>query len=79
VAVMATNKLSLLTSLLHCVVGNGISLAAQDNTVMTHQTTVATILEFPTRAESWIPPHARQCTADDIEFHTPRLLQHLAP
>lgn len=45
---------------------------------MAHQTTVATILEFPTVAESWIPPHASQCTADDIEFHSLRLLQHSA-
>jgi hypothetical protein len=42
------------------------------------QTTVATILEFPTVAEGWIPPHARQCTADDIEFHSLKLLHHLA-
>jgi hypothetical protein len=28
--------------------------------------------------EAWIPLHARQCTADDIEFHSLRLLQHLA-
>jgi hypothetical protein len=45
---------------------------------MTHQTTVATILEFPTVAEAWIPPHARRCTADDIEFDSLKLLQHLA-
>jgi hypothetical protein len=37
-----------------------------------------TILEFRAKAESWIPSHARQCTADDIEFHTLRMLQHLA-
>jgi hypothetical protein len=45
---------------------------------MEHQTTVATILEFPAVAETWIPRHARQCTADDIEFHSLRLLQRLA-
>jgi hypothetical protein len=44
----------------------------------TYQTTVATILEFPTLAEAWIPSHAGQCTADDIEFHSMKLLQHLA-
>jgi len=25
---------------------------------------------FPKVAESWTPPHARQCTADDIEFRS---------
>jgi hypothetical protein len=45
---------------------------------MAHQTTVATILEFPTVEEAWIPPHARRCTADDIEFDSLKLLQHLA-
>jgi hypothetical protein len=45
---------------------------------MAHQTIVATILEFPTGAETWIPPHARRCTADDVEFHSLKLLQHLA-
>jgi hypothetical protein len=29
-------------------------------------------------AESWIPPHAHQCTSDDIEFHSLKLLRHLA-
>jgi hypothetical protein len=45
---------------------------------MDHQTTVATILEFPAVAEAWIAPHTRRCTADDIEFHSLKLLQHLA-
>jgi hypothetical protein len=30
------------------------------------------------RWRSRIPPHARQCTVDDIEFHSLKLLQHLA-
>jgi hypothetical protein len=45
---------------------------------MEAQTSIAAILEFPPLAESWIPPHARRCTADDIAFHSLRLLQHLA-
>jgi hypothetical protein len=57
---------------------SGLCLLAMLPCFMTDQTTVATILEFLTVAESWIPPHARQCTADDIEFHSLKLLQHLA-
>jgi hypothetical protein len=46
---------------------------------MDPQTSIATILEFPierTRAP-WVPPHTRQCTVDDVEFYSLRLLQHL--
>jgi hypothetical protein len=43
------------------------------------QTSIATILEFPTprvRA-TWVPAHARPCTVDDVEFYYLKLIQHL--
>jgi hypothetical protein len=43
------------------------------------QTSIATILEFPTRSvrAAWVPPHARPCTVDDVEFYCLKLIQHL--
>src|SRR6516165_9656227 len=46
---------------------------------MEAQTSIATILEFPgTRPrDPWVPPHARPCTVDDVEFYSLKLIQHL--
>ena len=43
------------------------------------QTSIATILEFPTPSVrvAWVPPHARPCTVDDVEFYYLKLIQHL--
>jgi uncharacterized protein YjiS (DUF1127 family) len=43
------------------------------------QTSVATILEFPsTRTRtSWVPRRARPCAVDDVEFYSLKLIQHL--
>jgi hypothetical protein len=41
---------------------------ASQNVRVDAQTSIATILEFPTprvRA-AWVPPHARPCTVDDV-------------
>ena len=53
-------------------------LIADPKTTMA-QTSIATILEFPTprvRA-AWVPPHASPCTVDDVEFYYLKLIQHL--
>ena len=49
------------------------------NARMEAQTSIATILEFPTvrSREPWVPPHARPRTVDDIEFYSLKLIQHL--
>ena len=46
---------------------------------MDAQTSIATILEFPTASvrAPWVPPHARPCTVDDVEFYSLKLIQHL--
>ena len=52
---------------------------ASQNVRVDAQTSIATILEFPTprvRA-AWVPPHARPCTVDDVEFYYLELIQHL--
>jgi hypothetical protein len=52
---------------------------ASQNVRVDAQTSIATILEFPTprvRA-AWVPPHARPCTVDDVEFYYLKLIQHL--
>jgi hypothetical protein len=43
------------------------------------QTSIATILEFPTTRSrgTWVPPHARPCTVDDVEFYSLKLIQQL--
>jgi hypothetical protein len=55
------------------------SAEASQNVRVGAQTSIATILEFPTpevRA-AWVPPHARPCTVDDVEFYYLKLIQHL--
>ena len=55
------------------------SAEASQNARVDAQTSIATILEFPTprvRA-AWVPAHARPCTVDDVEFHYLKLIQHL--
>jgi hypothetical protein len=54
------------------------TLAGQ-NVRVDAQTSIATILEFPsTRTrEPWVPQHARPCTVDNIEFYSLKLIQHL--
>jgi hypothetical protein len=55
------------------------SAEASQNVRVDAQTSIATILEFPTprvRA-AWVPPHARPCTVDDVEFYYLKLIQHL--
>jgi hypothetical protein len=49
------------------------------NGCMGTQTSIATILEFHggRPREPWVPPHARPCTVDDVEFYSLRLIQHL--
>jgi hypothetical protein len=46
---------------------------------MEAQTSIATILEFPSASSRgpWEPRHVRQCTVDDIEFYSLKLVRHL--
>jgi hypothetical protein len=46
---------------------------------MDTQTSIATILEFPSEKprDPGVPRHARPCTVDDIEFQSLKLIQHL--
>jgi hypothetical protein len=55
------------------------SAEASQNVRVDAQTSIATILEFPTprvRA-AWVPPHARPCAVDDVEVYYLKLIQHL--
>jgi hypothetical protein len=56
-----------------------LGTSAGQNVRMDAQTSIATILEFPTARsrEPWVPRHARPCTVDDIEFYSLTLIQHL--
>src|ERR1700747_1819679 len=46
---------------------------------MEAQTSIATMLEFPSARSRgpWEPRHVRQCTVDDIEFYSFKLIRHL--
>jgi hypothetical protein len=43
------------------------------------QTSIATVLEFPTARVRglWVPPPTRPCAVDDVEFYSLKLIQHL--
>jgi hypothetical protein len=55
------------------------SANASQNGRVDAQTSIATILEFPTPRVrvARVPAHARPCTVDDVEFYYLKLIQHL--